>query len=72
MLAAGMVPSLADNAIAGPLSFDRDQFVVAKEDGQGIFAAGCAKGPFDVATSVQDATAAAAMAIETLHAASRG
>jgi quinone-modifying oxidoreductase, subunit QmoA len=72
VLAAGMVPSLADNAIAGPLSFDKDQFLVAKADGQGIFAAGCAKGPFDVATSVQDATAAAAMAIETLHAASRG
>ena len=50
---------------AGPFRVDQDWFAGA-EPQDGIFAAGCARGPFDVATSVQDATAAAAMAIETL------
>ena len=54
---------------AGPFRVDQDWFAGA-EPQDGIFAAGCARGPFDVATSVQDATAAAAMAIEALaHAA---
>jgi quinone-modifying oxidoreductase subunit QmoA len=68
VLASGMVPSLAASPIAAPIALDRDHFVTA---GTGIFAAGCAKGPFDVATSVQDATAAAALAIETIQGAGR-
>jgi hypothetical protein len=53
--------------MAGAVALDKDHFVVEAESGEGIFAAGCAKGPFDVATSVQDATAAAAQAIEALR-----
>ncbi len=68
VLASGMVSSLATSKIAGPIALDRDSFVTAGT-GEGIFAAGCAKGPFDVATSVQDATAAAALAIETIQSA---
>lgn len=75
VLASGMVPSLAASTISGPIALDGDHFVTAGT-GEGIFAAGCAKGPFDVATSVQDATAAAALAIETIqsagHIAGRG
>jgi quinone-modifying oxidoreductase, subunit QmoA len=71
VLASGMVPSLARGAPAGALALDGDRFVLEAGTGDGIFAAGCAKAPVDVATSVQDATAAAALAIETIHTAGR-
>ncbi|TPW09021.1 MAG: heterodisulfide reductase subunit A, partial [bacterium] len=71
VLASGMVSNLADGRMAGAVALDKDHFVVEAESGEGIFAAGCAKGPFDVATSVQDATAAAAQAIEAIHTAGR-
>jgi quinone-modifying oxidoreductase subunit QmoA len=71
VLASGMVSNLVDGKMAGAVALDKDHFVVETESGEGIFAAGCAKGPFDVATSVQDATAAAAQAIETIHTAAR-
>jgi quinone-modifying oxidoreductase subunit QmoA len=67
VLASGMVPSLARGAPAGPVALDGDHFVLADRTGEGIFAAGCANGPVDVASSVQDATAAAALAIETIQ-----
>jgi heterodisulfide reductase subunit A-like polyferredoxin len=67
VLASGMVSSLADGAPGGPVALDLDGFVIDAPGTDGIFAAGCAKGPFDVATSVQDATAAAAQAIETIR-----
>ena len=71
VLASGMVPSLARGAPAGPLALDGDHFVLAAQTGEGIFAAGCARAPVDVAASVQDATAAAALAIETIHTAAK-
>src|SRR5262245_24420297 len=71
VLASGMVSSLARGAPTGPVALDGDRFVLDVQTADGIFAAGCAKGPFDVATSVQDATAAAARAIETIHVAGR-
>src|SRR5204863_3342267 len=71
VLASGMVSSLARGAPAGPMSLDSDRFLLDTETSDVIFAAGCAKGPVDVATSVQDATAAAALAIETIHTAGR-
>jgi quinone-modifying oxidoreductase subunit QmoA len=71
VLASGMVSSLARSGPAGPLALDGDHFVLGTESGEGIFAAGCAKGPVDVATSVQDATAAAALAIEAIQTAAR-
>jgi quinone-modifying oxidoreductase subunit QmoA len=57
--------------MAGPVAVDTDGFVIEAGTTEGIFAAGCAKGPFDVSTSVQDATAAAALAIETIQTAGR-
>jgi len=71
VLASGMVPSLAGKAPSGPVVLDGDHFVETARTGDGIFAAGCAKAPVDVATSVQDATAAAALAIETIHSVAR-
>lgn len=67
VLATGMASSLAQGRPAGPVALDKDHFVLEAETGDGIFAAGCAKAPVDVATSVQDATAAAAMAIATIQ-----
>jgi quinone-modifying oxidoreductase subunit QmoA len=72
VLATGMVPSLAGGRPAVAAAFDQDHFVVEADDANGIFAAGCAKAPVDVATSVQDATAAAQLAIETIQGAARG
>jgi len=71
VLATGMVSSLAEGKMAGPVAVDTDGFVIEAGTTEGIFAAGCAKGPFDVSTSVQDATAAAALAIETIQTAAR-
>ena len=71
VLASGMVPSLARGAPAGLVALDGDHFVLAAQTGEGIFAAGCARAPVDVAASVQDATAAAALAIETIHTAAK-
>jgi quinone-modifying oxidoreductase, subunit QmoA len=71
VLASGMVSSLAEGRAAGPVTLDQDSFVVETDDANGIFAAGCARGPVDVATSVQDATAAAQLAIETILGAAR-
>lgn len=71
VLATGMMSSLAEGKLPGPVAFDTDDFVIEAGTADGIFAAGCAKGPFDVATSVQDATAAAALAIETIQTAAR-
>jgi len=71
VLATGMVSSLAEGMMAGPVAVDTDGFVIEAGTAEGIFAAGCAKGPFDVSTSVQDATAAAARAIETIQTAGR-
>ena len=71
VLATGMVSSLAEGKMAGPVAVDTDGFVIEAGTAEGVFAAGCAKGPFDVSTSVQDATAAAALAIETIQTAAR-
>jgi len=69
VLAAGMVASVEERKPTGPLGYDRDHFVVPDETAPGIYAAGCARGPMDVANSVQDATAAALMAIQAIHSA---
>jgi quinone-modifying oxidoreductase subunit QmoA len=66
VLAAGMQASVSDIGGAA-VSMDKDRFVVAAESAPGIFAAGCARGPVDVATATADATAAALKAIQTIH-----
>lgn len=64
VLASGMAASLAAGRFDAPFELDSDGFF----DGQaGIFAAGCAKGPVDVASAVQDAIATVARAIETVR-----
>ena len=62
VLATGMEPSTAGlQAAAG--TADEDGFVI---DGEGIFAAGCAKQPLDVMKTAQSGTAAAMKAIQTV------
>ena len=67
VLATGMVPSLEEGAMAGAIALDRDHFVAPDRTAEGIFVAGCARAPVDVATSVQDATAAAIKAIGAIQ-----
>ena len=62
VLATGMVPNTADDAL--PVDIPLDEFgFIAPGGGNGIFGAGVANRPVDVATSVQDATGAALKAI---------
>ncbi|MEK7879271.1 MAG: CoB--CoM heterodisulfide reductase iron-sulfur subunit A family protein [candidate division NC10 bacterium] len=71
VLATGMVPSLEGGDLAGAIALDRDHFVEPDRTAEGIFVAGCARAPVDVAASVQDATAAAIKAIGTIQSAAR-
>jgi len=68
-LATGMAASLDQDSPAG-LKHDKDHFLLPEESAPGIFAAGCARGPVDVATAAQDATAAALKAMGAIR--SRG
>jgi len=71
VLAAGMVASLEETKLDGPVAYDKDHFAIADESARGIYVAGCARGPVDVATAVQDATAAALKAIQAIHGAAQ-
>jgi len=64
VLAAGMVPSTAGEKVPADMDYDDNGFVVGSRT-PGIYAAGCVKKPLDVASSVQDATAAALKAIQS-------
>jgi heterodisulfide reductase subunit A-like polyferredoxin len=62
VLATGMAASLDQGAPVG-VHADKDHFLLPDESAPGIFPAGCARGPVDVATAAQDGTAAALKAI---------
>lgn len=63
VLAAGMVPNTATDPIPAEVVYD-DYGFITQTATPGIIAAGCARTPSDVATSVRDATAAALRAIQ--------
>lgn len=65
VLATGMEPSTASDKIPVDFKYDVDGFAV---NGfiPGIYAAGCTRKPGDVATSVQDATAAVIKALQSI------
>ena len=67
VLATGMVASMSDGRPNATIGYDADAFVLPDESSPGIFPAGCARGPVDVATATQDATAAAMKAMQTIH-----
>jgi quinone-modifying oxidoreductase, subunit QmoA len=64
VLAAGMVPSTAKDKIPAEAAYDEYGFILANGTAPGIIGAGCVKSPADVASSVQDATAAVLRAIQ--------
>lgn len=64
VLATGIVPSDCPVELPGGLVRDEHGFVVAEQAQSGILAAGCAKRPVDVATSVRDATGMALKALQ--------
>ena len=65
VLATGMQPSSAGEAVAVNAPRDEDGFFIGAE-GSGIIATGCAKLPLDVMRSAQAATGAALKAIQTV------
>jgi len=66
VLATGMVPTTAKSRIPHDVAYDDYGFVVPDAVGTGIHAAGCTRGPLDVASSVQQSTAAALKAIQSI------
>jgi quinone-modifying oxidoreductase, subunit QmoA len=66
VLATGMVPNTAGDQLPVNLTRDDSGFVLADQGASGVVGAGCVKRPVDVASSVQDATAAALKAIQVI------
>ena len=66
VLATGMSPVTRDVKIPAGVSYDEDGFIISGSNSKGMYAAGCARKPFDVYSSVQDSTAAALKAIQSL------
>jgi quinone-modifying oxidoreductase subunit QmoA len=66
VLATGMVPSTAEVPIPGEHSYDDYGFVAESDSTAGVIPVGCVKKPVDVTHSVQDATGAALVAIQSL------
>lgn len=67
VLATGMAPTVGKVKLPDKVQINENGFVVPGEDGNGIYAVGCAKNPADVAKSVQEATGAALKAIQTIR-----
>jgi quinone-modifying oxidoreductase, subunit QmoA len=65
VLATGMEPTVREEPLPFELLLDDDNFGITDLDGTGIIVAGCAKRPFGVSDSVQDATGAALRAIQS-------
>ncbi len=63
VLATGLVPELVDVTLPGGITKDEHGFLVSNRPG-GLMAVGCARAPADVVRTVQDATAAAARAMQ--------
>ena len=66
VLATGMQPSVDGEKLPDGLKTDHYGFFAPDGGRPGVFSAGCAKSPVDVATAVQDATGAALKAIQTV------
>ena len=66
VLATGMEPNTADNPIPADVPYDDYGFVASQSARPGISAAGCTRTPTGVQESVQDGTAAALKAIQSI------
>jgi quinone-modifying oxidoreductase subunit QmoA len=67
VLATGIVPSSADIKIPFELEYDEYGFINGATDVDGVYAAGCATHPCDVARTTKEATAAALKAIQCIE-----
>jgi len=65
VLATGMAPATRDVKIPAEVTYDEDGFVASAA--AGIYGAGCVNKPLEVASSVQDGTAAALKAIQSVR-----
>jgi quinone-modifying oxidoreductase subunit QmoA len=66
VLATGMVPNKISTAPLPDVSCDEYGFLTFDPEKAGIYGAGCVRRPTDVASSVQDATAASLKAIQSI------
>lgn len=66
VLATGMVPNKIGIDPSPDVSHDDYDFLINDPDKAGIYGAGCVRRPADVASCVQDATAAAVKAIQSI------
>lgn len=65
VLATGMAPATRDVKIPADVTYDEDGFIASAT--AGIYGAGCVNKPLEVASSVQDGTAAALKAIQSVR-----
>jgi quinone-modifying oxidoreductase subunit QmoA len=66
VLATGMVPNTADTPLPIEVPYDDYGFVASQSASPGIYAAGCTRTPNSVSEVVQDGTAAALKAIQSI------
>ncbi len=66
VLAAGMQPNTAEDHLPLDVAYDDYGFVASQTAKPGIYAAGCSRSPHSVAETVQDGTAAALKAIQSI------
>jgi len=66
VLATGMAPNSISEVSSPDVSCDEYGFIINDPDKAGIYGAGCARRPTDVASCVQDATASALRAIQSI------
>ena len=66
VLATGMEPNTSDSPIPFQVTYDDYGFVAAQEATPGIYAAGCSRFPTNVSECVQDGTASALKAIQSI------
>ncbi len=71
VLATGMVASIEERKPSADIGYDQDHFFLPDQSAPGIYTAGCARGPGDVAMAVQDATAAALKAMRAIRGAAQ-
>jgi quinone-modifying oxidoreductase subunit QmoA len=66
VLATGMAPTAMASKVPANIGYDENSFILPDSGVGGMYGIGCAKKPLDVYSSVQDATAAALKAIQSL------
>jgi len=67
VLATGVVPDTAGVNVPVELKYDEYGFIDGTANGDGVYAAGCAKQPCDVSRATKDSTAAALKAVQCLN-----